>query len=184
MKDSHYPHKHYFEPVALIDQTIVLVEPERKRAFKVLFLEPLQPKVVDFGPIDAARTAPAVAPGVLTDKEVEVFKFAKNELGQIRHAPIDPIYYEVAMPKGVSRFVTKGEVTRIGPEVWKIDPTLKITEIFRFEDTSLMLTIYNIKQYPLPKTRILFFGYRFILEPLPEVKPPYTAVPIKGWVSA
>jgi len=175
---SLYPHKFYFEPVALIDQNIVLVEEKERKPYKVLFLEPIQPVVKDFGSISAATDKPAV----LTDKELDILKFAENELGQLRHGPIDPIYYELALPAGVTRFVAKGMVTRVGPEVWKLDPKLQRTEIYRFQDYSISLDIYNMKKYALPKTRIVFFGYRFILEPLPEVPEVYTAVPIKGWV--
>jgi len=176
-----YPHKFYFEPVALIDQNIVLVEERERRPFRVLFLEPLQPTIKDFGSIGAA--SPPV-PAVLKDKELDVLKFANNELGQLRHAPLDPVYYELLEPAGVARFVAKGEVTRVGPEVWRLDPHLQRTEIYRYQDTSIKLNIYNMKRYGLAKTRIIFYGYRFILEPLPTIPDVYTAVPIKGWVRA
>ena len=159
-----------FEPVALVDENILFV-PERK-AYKVEFVEPLPILVKDFGAITAGQ--------YLDDQKLDILEMSANELAQVRFAPLDDVEIEVKQPRALRRFTTKTKTAKIDVRIWQLDPTLKSTEIFVFENELPYFKITNPTGYNLPTSRVLFVGFRYILQPLDKIPEKYTVVPVRG----
>jgi len=175
-----YPHKIKFEPLCLIDQTIVPIEPgvpkPAWKAYKVVWIEPLPEIIKDFGSLTA--TAPGNIKAIQEFKELTL---PDNELGQWRIAPFyDDIKVSFNQPKTVGRFVTVEVMCKVGLEIWKINPTLSRTELYTLGKGFPYLTIENATKYNLPMSRVIAQGFRFQLEPLPALPAQYTVVPIVG----
>ena len=164
---SRYPFKSDFEPVALPGENICIL-PERK-FYRVKYVEPLPEIEKDFGAISASST--------LSDQEVEEIYMPKNELAQYRVTLKTPgLKLKVKQPRGTGRFLTKKQQAVITD----LTSGTNLTEIFQFEDTTFIVDVTNTTSSNLSESKVVFSGFRYVLEPLKEEPEKYTCVPVGG----
>jgi len=172
-------HKVQFEPLVQIDMNVVPIEPgvpkARWRAYRVVWLEPIPMVVKDHGALTA--TAPD---NVKADQEFTELRLPENELGQWRIGPWDDVKVAFKQPKTVGRFTTIELMVEVGLEIWRLSPTLNTVEVFTLGRGVPFLTITNATAYDQPTSRVVAQGYRFQLEPLPELPAQYVVIPIVG----
>lgn len=149
-----------FEPIIDIDQNLSVLTENGWEDFIVGYIEPLPPSedfVKDFGLLADDGTA--------TDQEITLVEMKNNELGQFRFEPLDEINIKVGQPQAAARFSIKNKVVRVTRLSTIRDPTLKHTEFFVFEDNNVYFTeVKNESGGSLAKTRVQFYGYRFVLK--------------------
>ena len=154
-----------FEPVIEIDQNLTVLTEDGWKDFVVGYIEPLPPSedfVKDFGVLADDGTA--------TDQEITLTEMKDNELGQFRFEPLDEINIKVGQPQAAARFSIKNKVVRVTRLSTIRDPTLKHTEFFVFEGNNVYFTeVKNESGGSLAKTRVQFYGYRFVLKDWLEI---------------
>ena len=149
-----------FEPVVEIDQNLAVLTETGWQYFVVGYIEPLPPSedfIKDFGLLADDGTA--------TDEEITLVEMKTNELGQFRFEPLDEINIKVAQPSAASRFSIKNKHVRVTRLSALRDTTLKHTECFVFEGDNIYFPeVKNESGASLAKTRVQFYGYRFVLK--------------------
>lgn len=149
-----------FEPIIDIDQNVSVLTEDGWKDFVVGYSEPLPPSedfVKDFGVLADNGTA--------TDQEITLTEMKSNELGQFRFEPLDEINIKVGQPQAAARFSIKNKVVQATRLSAIRDPTLKHTEFFVFENNNVYFTeVKNESGGSLAKTRVQFYGYRFVLK--------------------
>jgi len=169
-----------FVPIAKVEENVGLyqyVAKKKARYFMVKFIEPLNPVEHDFGGLAAESST--------GDQEVpnDRLYLPDLEMGQYLVIPLDDVYIKVKQPLAKSRWVTKGQITELRKRYYSYEPLkhMNLGQIFVFEDEKVFFDVRNPIKYPILKSRVIFPGFRFVLEEL-EVRPErFTWVPIEGW---
>lgn len=150
-----------FDPICKIKENIGVLTGDGEKYFKVIYREQLpasEDLIVDFGAI--------ADDGVDADNEITDIEMNSGELGQYRFEPLDPIKVEVKQPMAASRFSIKNTVVRVSQRSVINNPTLSDTEFYVFENDNVYMTATNNSGAALTKSRVQFYGYRYILEEL------------------
>lgn len=169
-----------FKPVALVDENIGLyqyVAKKKPRFFTVQFIEPLNPVEHDFGGLAAeTNTGDTEIPG-------DRLYLPELEMGQYLIIPLDDVYVKIKQPLAKSRWVTKGQTTELRKRYYAYEPlkAMNLGQIFVFEDEKIFFDVQNPTKYPILKARVIFPGFRFVLEELVEKPAKFTWVPVEGW---
>jgi len=160
-----------FEPIAQIDENIVLV-PERK-AFKVREISALPMIVYDFGALAAGAKDTEVI-----DIVKDTVKLALEDgcLAQIRMVLIDDFILYLRQPKSTAKWTTVHRELYLSRNA----PYDNLSEWFQFEDRSAGIIRENPSAADLTNTRVMFFGFKYRLEPLPSIPARYAAVPVSS----
>jgi len=139
--------------------------------YRVKYIEPLPHKVHNFGAINA-ESNPATAEVEVTD-----LYMPDGELACYQMIPLDDVELTVGQPKAKKRYATKNYVHKVTPFVNQIGAVK--TRIFVWEDEKVWFTPKNPTKYNRLMHRVMFHGWRLILEKTtPE--PPYTTIGIEG----
>ena len=150
-----------FEPFASVGEVVGILTTEGSWIYRVIsYAEPLPPSeegmIKDFGAIENNGTKELQA--------VELVKMRSNELGQFRFEVLDNIKVSVWQPKGAARFQSKETIAWVTPLTKQKDPTMKMTEFFVYKTDTVYFTVKNDSGEDLTKSRIQFYGWRFVLE--------------------
>jgi len=140
---------------------------------RVVFVEPLQPFVVDLGALPAASPTQPLAAG--TQRELVEFKLGEREFGQWRLFLLDDFVLEVRLPSAIGRFVTKAgptKASRLSKGQW--------LEIYTYRDIVPTVLPYNPNFHGLEMARLLVYGFRYVVEPLEKPPREYTVIPVYG----
>ena len=155
-----------FENVVDIGQNYsVLTTSGTWRHFLCLYVEPLPMSVdlvYDAGAISADSVSRANSVTITEMEGSSKSETDVSEVAQLRFYPIDDIAIAVKQPAASGRFKTRGNEIRVDYKTIELDPTLKSTEVYVYEDDSLSIDVYNLTKYSMAKTRIQFFGWRLI----------------------
>ena len=150
-----------FEPFASVGEVVGILTTEGSWIYRVIsYAEPLPPSeegmIKDFGAISNNQTK--------EDQAVSLIKMRSNELGQFRFEVLDNIKVKLAQPKGLARFQSKETIAWVTPLTKQKDPTMKMTEFFVYKTDTVYFTVKNESGEDLTKSRIQFYGWRFVLE--------------------
>ena len=153
--------EYVFEPFADIGEVVGILTTEGSWIYRVItYAEPLPPSeegmVKDFGAISNGET--------LENQELPLIKMRSNELGQFRFEVLDPIKVKVAQPQGITRFLTKNTVAWVTQLTKERDPSMRLTEFFVHGGDAPVFTVKNDSGKDLTKSRVQFYGWRFILQ--------------------
>lgn len=160
------PYKKEFEPIVRAGEYIAIpMAKNRHLFFKVLYIEPIQPITItqSLSPLE-------------TEKEVELeeIKLSDNAVGHWRLYVMDYVSVKMNYPKASSKWTTKTTGTFVTPlSVFKEN----ILEFFTYKDNVPYLYLYN----PLNESqlaRITIFGFKYMVERVPEKPSEYTILPI------
>lgn len=168
-----------FLPVVKVEENIGLYLRQKRKIvekfFKVRFIEPIQPIIYDFGSIDAEDDT--------GDVEVEELYMADLELAQYRIVPIDDVSIALKQPLAVTRWATDKATTLLQkpPLSLEILKALQMGEFFIYEDEKAYFLVTNPTKYRQLKNRVMFPGWRYVLEELPAKPAKWTWIPVEGW---
>ena len=145
-----------FEPVVKEGENVKIIKDSKTLLgfFRVKWIEPLPQKIHNFGAL-AANTAGGNTE--ITDLYVNDLEFA-----QYRMILLDDIELTILQPAGKTRLATKSYAHIITPLTSQIAPHQ--TQIVVFEDETINFNPKNPTQYTRPIHRILYYGWRYILE--------------------
>lgn len=175
----------FLPAVRITDNYAVLTTSGTWRFFNCLYVEPLPASsadlVYDAGAIAADSVSRANAVTIL-----EVEGSAKNEtdvseVAQLRFYPIDDIAIAVKQPAASGRFKTRSNEIRVDYKTIELDPTLKSTEIYVYEDDTINVDVYNLTNYALTQSRIQFFGWRIVGSQLAQKPDKLTYLAASGY---
>jgi len=170
----HVLHKREFEPVVRIEENVKILA-EGPIFGRVTFIEPIQPIIIDLGPIDAAT--PTRYPAIGAQRELKELELGEREFGQWRLLVLDDILLEVKLPSALGRFVRKAGSTLVSRLSLARD---QLTEIFTYKDIVPTVTPFNPRFEPMEMARIVVYGYRYVIEPLDRPPKEYTVIPVYG----
>lgn len=173
------PHAYYprafpesFEPVVRKGDNVELLKSDKDILgyYTVKYIEPLPRKQHDFGAINNETSS--------GDTEVTDLYMNDGELAQYRMILLDDMEVTISQPKAKKRHATKSYVHTMTPYTVQAAPHL--TQFFIFEDEKVFFDVKNPTKYVRGIHRIMYLGWRFILEKLPSKPATFTSIPIEG----
>lgn len=163
-----------FKPVVLPGENVEIIKssaPDVLGYYRVKYIEQLPGVTYNFGTVSSESTS--------GDKEITNLYMKDGEFAQYRAYVLSDIEVTVKQPKAKTRFTGKNYTHKIDAFTHQRDPTLKETEMFVWEDEKVWLDAKNPTKRDLPLCRIVFFGFRFVVEKI--AKPPkFTTIAIEG----
>jgi len=158
-----------FAPIAKFGEYIKLVPDEKY--YKVVNVEPLPSLVIDFGSLAAY--------GKDTDRIDIVSQnlgLPDNTLAQLRIKLLDDFNLYLYQPKAKAKGTTTYKNFYVSYNTQELSNNL--VEFFQFEKRSAGIVRENPSATALPKTRVLFYGFKYELEPVTTIPEKYTVVPV------
>ena len=173
-------YKHELEPIVKIGDYVKLFLGTRGAVYgKVVYIEPLQPRVKNLGPLDAASTGTWPMPG--PSIKLNEMALGGREWGQWRLVVLDDFLLNVNVPGAMPKWQTRDAQT---PESL-LDSAIgrdQLVELYTYTD-EFIPTVQPLN--PLfesqPLARILFYGYRYVIEPVRNEPEKYTVIPVGGY---
>jgi len=175
------------KPIALPEQRLILRTVEEEiGSYEVVYVEPLPYLVLDFGTIAAKsfarspRTTNLIA--VEEDKidATKVLELPENGLAQWRMKILDDIEVKLFQPLATPRWVLKAVSLTIDKRLHQVNLPLNLTQFFQFENRSIGFKVRNPTEKEINLSRMVLYGWRFYLKPIPRPAPPYTIIPLGG----
>ena len=167
-------HKKEFEPIVRPKDYVAILTPQAKWVYgRVVYVEPIHPQIKNLGSISAASATSY--PTHRGTEELEEMEVGKNEFAQYRLLPLDDVMLEVYLPAAISRFNLKAGPTKIS-----VRSPEHFAEIFVYEDNVPTIKYYAVLFRDLDNARIMFYGYRFVFEPLTTPPKEFTVIPATG----
>jgi len=173
-------YKYLFEPIAQVGENIIFLpeamynKAENRKYYEVKEIQALfdGQLINDFG---SCATVVLKEPAEYTD-----LYMATNWLGQYRMMVLDDIEVQRLHPRAVIGSSTESVITKITRFTQLLDPTLRSTEFFQYEDKpEMFFQVKNTTKYTLSKTRVLFFGFGMFLMEKTGAPAKATRVPIE-----
>jgi len=131
--------------------------------YKIAFIEPLMrsdPITMDIGALAALGQSAITQVGLL--------QMPHEEFAQVRMEVLDDVSIIVYQGRADQRHKLQNVVstlTRFSP---LFDPDGHQSECYEFEDNFLFLQATNQTAYALTQARVVFWGYRYVCEPLTQ----------------
>lgn len=161
-----------FTPPVRVHENIELIKNDKDVLgyYTVKYIEPLPQKVHDFGAVSTEAST--------GDAEVTDLYMSDGELACYQMIPLDDCKITVSQPKAKKRYATKSYVHIATPFVNQVSPLQ--SRIFIWEDEKVFFDVKNPTKYNRLMHRIMFHGWRLILEKLTAKPPQFTTIPIEG----
>jgi hypothetical protein len=155
---SDLPFATLFEPVVNPRENVRLIP--INKFYVVEYIEPIYDQIIDLGTVNSGASSSL--------HEATELDLKQLEMGQWRLLILDDFELIIKQPRATERGTTKTQSTRVTPYTIFLDPELKSTEIYTFEDKNrVYLQAENKGQYDV-YARVLAFGWKFMLEELTE----------------
>ncbi len=176
-----------FSPVVSIGQNYsVLTTSGVWRYYECIYVEPLPASldlINDFGSVSSSSVSRANQVTILEVEGSAKTETDISEVAQLRFYPMDDVTITVKQPNAMGRFKTLTSEIRVDYNTAEVDPSLKSTEIYVYEDDTVYFDVYNLTQYTLSKTRVQFYGWRIVGKLLKEKPEKLTYLVAAGYVS-
>jgi len=151
------------EQVVLPGETVGLWINKVYEFYRILYIEPLfrsPPLTINLG-------APAAA-AVTAVIQATLLQMPDLEFAQLRMEVLDDVDVIVYQGRADQRHKLQNVVATLSRFNALFDPDAHLTEVFEFEDNYLFLQATNNSGYALTQARVVFWGYRYVLEVLPD----------------
>ena len=149
-------------PVVKIGQNLGVFTQSTYRFYRVLHIEPFpatRQTTFDFGAVNTAASS--------TQQEVTVINAMEGSLQHVRCFVLDDIELEIAQIRASGRFLANTVQARITLYTQAHDPYLATTTLFVLgKDKPVFGIATNRTGYNLLQSRVVFFGFRYILDRL------------------
>jgi hypothetical protein len=144
--------------------------------WRVAFLESMPPcrqLTFDFGAVAANASIAKAVPTIL--------RLDDRHLIQIRFAPLDDCEVVLWETAGQAKFAIKTVQARVSLTTRGIDPYYATTEFYVLgKERDPNVEIFNRTAYAMTQTRVKFWGYRYLLEPLQKQPDYFTQIVAEG----
>jgi len=160
----HLLYREKFDPIVRIGEYVGILDGTRQLGiYQVTYIEPIQPIVINLGPLSApASIAEYPKPG--NDKTLSEIDLGERELGQFRIKLLDDFMLEVYQPASTTRFNLRNGPTRVS-----ILSPGNFVELFTISDErKIKVKPYNIRFEPMQLARIMIYGFRYVLKEVKE----------------
>ena len=161
------------KPIVKIGDNLAIIPTTTYGYFRVKYLEPIQPFIHNFGSISAGSTETEKQP--LDSSNRNKMEVGTNELAQFFLTPLDDIEIQVFYPKSVGRMKTKYLLTSIS----KYTDDIAHRQVFVFEDNLPFFNIKNPTNHAINLSRVMFQGFRYVLEKLTTKPENFTYIPLE-----
>ncbi len=169
-------------PVARINENLSIWTAGKWEHNRIIYMEPMprsSPMVVEM--VSASGAVTIAANGTIAKRLVAILRMGDTELMHLRWEPIDDMEGVLWEQSSVGRFVARNVHARVDRLTHIRDPYLATTTFFIVgKERDMNLEVRNPNGIALPLARFVFFGYRYLLEPL-RVEPQNTTyLPAEG----
>lgn len=156
----------HFEPVVRIGEFVAVFLGRTTTGStyaygRVAYIEPIQPQVIDLGPLPAASPQLYPAPG--NQVVLDQLKLGDYELGQWRIELLDDFLLEVRLPAAVDKWTTLNGATYAS----QLDAVhSNMLELYTWEHDTYIPSVrpLNVKFWQMPSARIVVYGFRYVLD--------------------
>ncbi len=169
-------------PVVKIKQNVSVWSGGKWEHYNVNFIEPLPrstPGTVDM--VIASGATTIAANGAIQKQVVNLLLMQLGELYQLRWEPVDDVEGRLWEISSTGRFVGRNLHARVTRFTDQRDPWLNTTQFFIMgKDRDMNLEVINPNPVALPQARFIFWGFRYVLDPLQAVPAETTYIPAEG----
>jgi len=171
------------QPVVKIKENISIYTGGKYSNYSVEFIEPMprsSPMVVEM--VAATGNTSIAANGQIAKAVVNILQLAENEFLQLRWYPLDNVEGVLWEQSAVGRFVTRSVQSRVNILTPARDPYLSTTTFFVLGmNRDINLEVQNPQPIIVPVARFVFFGFRYVLQPLDNKPAITTYIPAEGY---
>lgn len=158
-------------PVAKIKENLsIWTRGQKWEHYRIAYIEPMprsSPMVVEM--VAASGAATIVANGVIAKRVVAILQLNDLEFLHLRWEPLDDVEGVLWQLATNARFSARNVQARVTPFTSIRDPYLATTTFFILgRDRDMNLEVRNPNPVALPVARFVFFGFRYMLEVIPE----------------
>lgn len=171
-------------PICKINENISAWSEKKWLSFKAVYIEPVpasRPYTVDL--VFTSGATVIAANGAVAAAVLAVLQVNQLELLHLRWEPLDDVEGALWQLAGKARFGGRGGQARVSLFTQIRDPWLATTTFWILGGvTAKDATIgaFNPNPVALPMARFNFFGYRYVLEPLPGTPTNTTYLPAQA----
>jgi len=169
-------------PICRIKENLSVWTAGQWKHYNVTFIEPLprsRPTTVEMVVASGATTL--AANGTIAKQVVAILALAEMEFTHLRWEPIDDVEGVLWEQAGTGRFVTRGVQARVDRWTHFHDPYLATSTFFILgKDRDMNLEVRNPNPVAIPQARFVFWGFRYLLNPLSSEPANTTWVPAEG----
>lgn len=174
-------------PIAKIKENLSVWSENRWMNYRIAFIEPI-PRCTTFT-IDMVAAAGALtiaANGTIAKRLVNFLLMNKDELLHLRWEPVDDVEGELWELAEMARFNPRGGHARVSRLTSVRDPYLATSTFWILgPNKDIQIAVFNLNPIALPLARVAFWGYRYMLVPLPDGQlPTSTYLPAQGMSGA
>jgi len=151
------------EQIVLPGETVGIWVNKVYEFYRILYIEPItrsDPVTIDLGALAAA--------GVSAVTQVALLRMPDLEFAQCRMEVLDDISVILYQGRADQRHKLQNVVATITRFSSLFDPCAHQTEFFEFEDNFAFLQATNQTSYALTQARVVFWGFRYVLEVLSQ----------------
>ena len=161
-------------PIAKIKQNLSVWSENRWMHHRIEYIEPIPRSstfTVEMVTFSGATTI--AANGTITKRLIAFLLMNKDELLHLRWEPVDDVEGRLWELAEAARFAPRGGHARVSRFTHLRDPYLATTTFWILgPNKDIQLEALNPNPIALPSARFAFFGYRYILTPLPSQPAP------------
>lgn len=151
------------EQIVMPGETVGLWINKVYEFYKVVYIEPIirsDPVTIDLGALAAA--------GVSAITQVALLQMPDLEFCQVRAEALDDVSVILYQGRADQRHKLQNVVATFSRFSALFDPCAHLTEFYEFEDNWAFLQATNLTAYALTQARVVFWGFRYVLEALTE----------------
>jgi len=163
MKDSHTYRSGPIEQVVLPGENVGIWVNKVFEFYKVDYIEPItrsDPVTFDLGAL-AAGAVSAVT-------QITLLQMPSTEFAQLRMEVLDDVNVILYQGRADQRHKLQNVVSTVNRFSAMYDPCGHQTEFYEFEDNYIFLQATNQTSYALTQARVVFWGYRYVLDYQPQ----------------
>jgi hypothetical protein len=170
------------QPVCKIGENLGIWSQGQWGYYKAKFIEPIprsSPMIVEA--ITASGATTLAANGTIAKRIAAILLLNDRELLHLRWEPLDDVEGLLWEQSGSGRFVTRSVQARVTRFTALRDPYLATTTFFILGmNRDMNLEVRNPNPVVIAIARFVFFGYRYLLDPLTAAPAIYTSIPAEG----
>jgi len=152
------------EQIVMPGETVGLWVNKVYEFYKVQFVE----GIMRSDPVALNLGAPAALGGVSAITQLTILQMPDLEFAQLRAEVLDDVSVLLYQGRADQRHKLQNVVATFSRMNREFDPCAHLTEFYEFEDNFAFVQAINNTAYVPAAARIVFWGYRFVLEALPE----------------
>lgn len=158
-------------PICKIKQNLTIWTSNKWLNYRVEYIEGLprsSQMMVDMVALSGAATIGAN--GTVGKSLLAILRLAESEFMHLRWEPVDDMEGILWEQSSQGRFSARAVQARVTPFTSLRDPYLATTTFWILgKDRDMNLEVRNPNPVALPLARFVFFGYRYLLEPIGEI---------------